>query len=460
MGSIRAAAGFVVIAALAAHTALGQPAGDNAALRAQIEQRFDVLPLQDGIALKPKRNVAGVRLVELRGGTIAVDGTAVTGRELRERLAGDADAILRLSYLDAADQQALFNAGASANGAGVPAPPEPPFPPGPRGPRGRPDPEARRRVFERLRDRFGDRMNTTGDRVRIGGGVDVRADEVINGDVVAILGDATVDGGVTGNVVAVGGDVTLGPNAAVEGDVTVVGGQLHRDNMAVIAGAINDVSIAEAFFRNRPGPGRPFGEATSRSSRPLLVFFGNTARLGVVLVIAAIVLTLARGYVERVGERASAEPLKAGLVGLLIQALLIPGLILTIVLLAVTVIGIPFLFLIPFALLGFVVLWIVGFTAVIADVGRFLARRFGWSDQNPYTTVSLGVLALLAPAVIALLFGLGGSVFAALAAAVLFVGFCIEYLVWTVGLGAVALLRFQPLAPAGPTAPTTTAEPV
>jgi hypothetical protein len=215
------------------------------------------------------------------------------------------------------------------------------------------------------------------------------------------------------------------------------------------------VSIAEAFFRNRRGPS--IGVVGPRSSRPFLMFFANIARLGVVLLIAAVVLTLGRGYVERVGARASAEPLKAGLVGLLIQALLIPGLILTIVLLAVTVIGIPFLFLIPFALLAFVVLWIVGFTAAIGDVGRFLARRFGWSEQNPYTTVAIGILALLVPAVVAAIFGFGGSfggsVFAALAAAVLFAGFCLEYLVWTVGLGAVALLRFQPLAPVTPGAP-------
>ena len=48
-----------------------------------IERRFDPLPLRDGINLRPKIPCA-VRSIENTG--IAVDGTAVTGAELRHRI--------------------------------------------------------------------------------------------------------------------------------------------------------------------------------------------------------------------------------------------------------------------------------------------------------------------------------------------------------------------------------------
>ena len=74
----------------------------------QIEQRFDVLPVQGGLVLKPKGASRGVRSIELTNGAIAIDGEPVTGAELKRRLGADADLIIRLSYLDASEQRALF----------------------------------------------------------------------------------------------------------------------------------------------------------------------------------------------------------------------------------------------------------------------------------------------------------------------------------------------------------------
>ena len=76
-------------------------------LRARIERRYDVVPLSDAVALRPKTPDGGVRLIEVSD-TIAINGVAVSGRELRERVGADADAIMRLSYLDAKTRRALF----------------------------------------------------------------------------------------------------------------------------------------------------------------------------------------------------------------------------------------------------------------------------------------------------------------------------------------------------------------
>ena len=92
-------------------------------------------------------------------------------------------------------------------------------------------------------------------------------------------------------------------------------------------------------------------------------------------------LLFGRDYVERVGVRAASEPMKAGVVGFLIQLLFFPVLVASIVVMVVTIIGIPLLVLVPFALLAFALLCFVGFTAVTYDVGRLATTRFGGTGR-------------------------------------------------------------------------------
>lgn len=65
------------------------------------------------------------------------------------------------------------------------------------------------------------------------------------GDVVAIGGSIMVDGTVKGSVVAIGGGVLLGDNAAVSEDVVTLGGRLSRHPNAVVKG---DVSVQSGAF--------------------------------------------------------------------------------------------------------------------------------------------------------------------------------------------------------------------
>jgi len=115
-----------------------------------------------------------------------------------------------------------------------------------------------------------------------------------------------------------------------------------------------------------------------------------------------------REHVERAGARAAAEPIKAGVVGLLAQLLFVPLLVITILVLVVTIIGIPLLVLIPFVLLALAAIGLVGFTAVAFSLGRLVSRRFDWSDRNPYVTVVTGIVLLISPVLIARLIGLAG----------------------------------------------------
>ena len=78
----------------------------------KLESRFEILPIASGVLLTPRFRTS-VKSIELSNSTFAIDGTPVTGPELRERLGNDADVVLQLSYLDADALRALARGEAS-----------------------------------------------------------------------------------------------------------------------------------------------------------------------------------------------------------------------------------------------------------------------------------------------------------------------------------------------------------
>ena len=143
--------------------AQSQPRADeHRALRAQLQRDYDLVPLTDGVALRPKER-GDVRLVEVTAGAVLVNGAAVTGRELRDRLGDHADAVLRLSYLPADELRAFGAPPAPPAPAAAPQAPEPPLE------RDQPDPRDRRperdsREFSRVSR--GDRVQNLRQRRR------------------------------------------------------------------------------------------------------------------------------------------------------------------------------------------------------------------------------------------------------------------------------------------------------
>jgi hypothetical protein len=305
------------------------------------------------------------------------------------------------------------------------APPEPPSPPRPLQP-----PQS-------LRSR------RSSERVHIGGSVTVDADEAIDGDVVAIGGSARILGEVRGDVVAIGGHVELGPNAVVRKDVTVVGGTLRRDPAARVDGEIHEIGMGALGISGwrwaPPSLATLWWGPTLGAAFALLA---TAVRVAVLCLLAALVILVGREYVERVSAHAAAQPFKAGAIGFLAQALFFPILISTIVLLVVTIVGIPLLLLLPFALLGLGAIGLIGFTAVGYHLGRLLGARLGWVNVGPYASTMTGILLLVSPLLLARLVGLGGGPLSPMRFALGLIGILVEYLAWTIGFGAVALVRF------------------
>ena len=433
------AAIVAVLATIADGECAQGTAGPPDALRQQLEQRFDVTALQDGVLLRPIGGDARFRAIEVNERSIAIDGVAATGAELRSRLGTDADVVLRLSYLDAdARRQLLGSPAALPPDRSVEQPVE-----RTEAPSSQTDETRRRR--RRVR---GDRDGN--DRVRFGGNVSVEDGDIVNGDVVAIGGSVRVNGEVQGDAVAIGGGLELGPHANIQGDAVSVGGTLKRDPGARVEGKVVDIGGGWAFrpemWRWNRFPGRgfpPFGPNFFGAAAGVFALMGTLMRVLVLCLLSSIVLFIGREYVERVGARAAAEPLKAGAIGLAAQLLIGPVLLLTIVVFVVTIVGIPLLLLVPFAMLAFGGVLLLGFTAVAYHLGRLANARFAWRHDNTYLTAVTGILMLVSPVLIARVLGLADWLLFPLTGTLVFLGLVAEYLAWTVGFGAVALLKFE-----------------
>jgi len=422
-----------LLSMLAIMTLHGQQPDDPAGLRDRIRGRYDIVALQQGVALVPKQPTSDIRIIEIRDGAVAINGDEVTGRQLRDRVGADADLILRISYLSAAEQRLLATSAASA-----PAEAPPPAvaePPAPRqgGPR---------------------RARRGGDTVRVMGDVTVGRDERVQGDVVAVMGNAQIDGEVDGDLTVVMGSATLGPESLVTGDVNVVGGRLSRAPGARIEGTVNNVGSGAR------------GRTWSSSSVPAMIrdsflcrlgsLAGTRRRIALIALLALALVAFGRTSVERVADRAAADPVRAGLIGFAAQILFVPVLILTIVVLAVSIVGIPLLALVPFAIVLAVIVLVMGFTGVAYHVGRVVAERLGWTGRGEYVKVLLGVVVIAAFTVLARSVALvtGGMFGWPLSA----VGYLVEYVAWTLGLGAAIMViprgrRVPPVPPVPPPVP-------
>ena len=71
-----------------------------AELRSQLATRYEIVALQQGIALVPRTANARVHMIQVVNGAVTVDGEALTAAQLRERLGADSAAVVQLTYLD------------------------------------------------------------------------------------------------------------------------------------------------------------------------------------------------------------------------------------------------------------------------------------------------------------------------------------------------------------------------
>jgi hypothetical protein len=412
--------------------ALAHAQSVDEALRHRVERRFQVLPVRGGIVLTP-RHTSSVKSIEIRDGVIAVNGDPATGAELREKLGADAQVVLEASYLA---PEALAHWGQPATAAPAAPPTEAPAPPQAVEPQ-QPEPPTPPAPPSAEEETRAGRRHHSASRVHIGGDITVAEDEVVNDPVVAIGGSITVLGRAEDDVVAIGGGVHLGPKAVVKGGITTIGGHLEREPGSVVEGEVNEVRIGPPHFALH-APGfiglGPGWEAVHGWMR----LVGTVLRLGIVLLLAILVALIAARPVARIGDRAAREPWLSGFTGLLAQLLFVPVLVLTVVVLAITIIGIPLLILVPFGIVAFLLAMLVGFAGVSLRLGRWAVGP----DRPVPVAMAVGVVLIAAVALVTRGIALLPLPLWPITWPLGVAGFFVEYIAWTVGLGAALLTRF------------------
>ena len=268
--------------------------------------------------------------------------------------------------------------------------------------------------------------------------VAVPANERVEGSLVVFRGNADVYGTVTGNVVALLGDVICHDGGLIEGDAVSVGGHVVEAGGTVHG----DIKSLSALGKDLAAAER---RQERRSAFDLLVHDVGTV-VAVFIALAMVgfgTVFFGRRHVEVVADTASHSFGRAFVVGLLGQLLLLPAFAMMIVGLVLTIVGILVL---PFAIVAYVLgaalAVLGGYLAVAHAIGETVTRRRMANgafvrSPNSYGYIFSGLAGLLGLWAAAALFGwLGPVVFLFKLAAVI-----VTWLAATTGFGAVLLSR-------------------
>lgn len=293
---------------------------------------------------------------------------------------------------------------------------------------------------------------TTGTRIGIARSIHIPADEEVSDTVVVVAGSLRLDGRARDGVVVVGGNLYLGPTADVRGEVVLVGGRIVRDPGARLRGEVTDISFGNWDTWSIGGVSFPTVEFGGVGRWVRLA--GTLFRIAFLAVLMAFIVLVARAPVARVGRAAAAEPGKAFALGLAAEVLFLPALVIASLALIVTLIGIPLVaLLVPAAmLLGFIAL-LLGFTSLACRIGEWVQDRLGWRAHNAFVATAIGLLLVLTPTLLARIIGVAPEPLRFAGWGLLAIGVALEFIVWTIGLGATLLTGFGRWSTAPPPVP-------
>jgi hypothetical protein len=276
-----------------------------------------------------------------------------------------------------------------------------------------------------------------GVQIRVGRDYHLPADQIVSWPVVVIGGSATIDGRVEDDVVVIGGPVRIGPAAQIRADVVSVGGEVYVADGAEVNGEIHDVSV---FWPEIRFALREWMWGLDEGWWAALMLAGTIGRFTLIMLAVCLMALVAPGWIRRIEERITDAPLASGIAGLATEMLAAPLFLVIIAGLVLTIVGIPLLILVPFAVLAFLLAWLAGFASVAAQLGGRLRPRTGIATAgSTVIDVAWGVILLFLVTFIGNLLSFGPWFVGPVATAFGLAGFVIEYLAWTVGLGAALL---------------------
>ena len=282
-------------------------------------------------------------------------------------------------------------------------------------------------------------------------------------DVTVVLGDATLDGQVDGDVLVILGKARLGPSATVDGSLVVVGGGAHielpasvRRDLVVVGGTLTPASgfspggeyvvIGSEWLGGILSGLAPWltrGLIWGRLIVPDLPWVWTL--VGVFFLLYLAINVVFDRAVGAAADIVAERPLSMFMTGLLVLLLSVPAMALV----AASVIGLA---LVPFIVCALVVVGLVGKAAVLRAIGRSIIR----TDEPESRPRAIAAFAI-------------GFALLTLAYMVPILGFLTWALTTVLGFGAAtatfrAMLKKErpatPETPAAPPAPPAPAEPV
>lgn len=277
------------------------------------------------------------------------------------------------------------------------------------------------------------------DVVKFGEDVEIEKDRVVDGDVVVVGGSLTVNGTIKGDAVCVGGTLTVSSTGTIEGDAVNVGGTVVKEPDAKIVG--DEVSTGDFL------PGWIFSGPWPRYGLRFAGFTAFFMKALIVLLIIWILSLVLSDRIKVVAGTAAKRPLASFGLGLLIF-LLTP---IAMVLLCITIVGIPVAILLP---IGLIIVGFLGYAGIAYAFGSKLFR----SGVGIVRATIIGVLILEAiPLVGKLLCAVGGPL-CIIGVPIRIVGYAVIACAISMGLGAAILSKLgqQPrqvwgwIPPAGP----------
>jgi hypothetical protein len=290
--------------------------------------------------------------------------------------------------------------------------------------------EERRQANRERMERFRERFRGDGVHLRIFRDYTLAEGETSNEPIVVIGGSVRIDGRVDDDVVVVGGGLHLGPKAIVEGNAVSVMGEIELEPGAAVHGSI-DEAVA-------PWGSITFGTGwNSEAWWRGLSFWGSMFRLSLTLAVAVFLTLAAPGWIGTISDRSAGASI---LTGLAVEVLFVPALVVLVAALIVSIVGIPLLATIPLLLAAFAFIWIAGFTGVAVRLGRAL-RGKGPMTAPSVMDFLLGYAIIIGLTVIAQAtaygFGWLSPTWPMRSA-----GLLVEYVAWTIGLGAAVTSLF------------------
>ncbi len=213
------------------------------------------------------------------------------------------------------------------------------------------------------------------------GNITVKQGQIVQGDVVCVGGSIHLESGsvVQGDAVAVGGSVTVNEGALVLGQAVAVLGDVDVDRGGQVMGEHVQVGLSKIFPRPRKS-------GWLRSLGPF-GFFPTIALFAIMYLVGLLVLRMWPERVRNVSHAMFESPVRAFTIGFLCWLLLLP----LVVLLFISIAGIPVIPLLPVIMFLSIVL---GLSSLALRIGEALPAGPGQRFVPP-AALGMGMTVLL-----------------------------------------------------------------